>query len=222
MTGGRLAVFCDFDGTAARRDVGYNMFRHFSGGRNDALLPDWKAGRLSTRECLLREAEMVRVPAREVLEYLDRFELDPTFEPFVRLCRSCRVPVIVVSEGLDFYIRRVLAGVGLDDLPLLCNVGVLRDHSLQIVFPHVNRVCRRCGNCKGERITEYRREAGGAIKVAFVGDGYSDACAARQADLLFAKSDLELYCRAERIAYNSFDDFSDVTSQLRRQGFLTS
>jgi len=75
-------LFCDFDGTIASRDVGYNMFRHFSGGRNDALIPGWKSGELSSRDCLRLEAEMVTCTGPEFYEYLDRFTLTEGFAEF--------------------------------------------------------------------------------------------------------------------------------------------
>jgi 2-hydroxy-3-keto-5-methylthiopentenyl-1-phosphate phosphatase len=217
-----LAVFCDFDGTVARRDVGYNLFHHFSGGRNDALLPDWKAGRLSTRDCLLQEAEMVHAPAEEILAFLDRFDLDPTFAPFVARCRAADVTLKIVSEGLDLYINRVLSRAGLTDLPVISNVGVFENGRLRIEFPYQNRRCRRCGNCKGERIDEYRESLGTPVVVACAGDGYSDACAAHAADLLFAKDDLERYCQRDNISYNRFTDFDDVAEALARMGHLSS
>ena len=215
----KTAVFCDFDGTISRRDVGYNMFHHFSGGRNDALLPAWMEGTLSTRDCLRQEADMVHASPEEILTFLDGFDIDETFPPFEARCRAAGVPVIVMSEGLDFYINRVLSRYGLEGLPLKCNQGFLENGTIRIEFPHINRTCKSCGNCKGERIAEFRKTAPGC-KTVFVGDGYSDACAAREADLLFAKKDLQDYCEKHNIEYYSYSTFEDVTSKLLKLGFL--
>jgi 2,3-diketo-5-methylthio-1-phosphopentane phosphatase len=215
------AIFCDFDGTVSQRDVGYYLFHHFSGGKNDALLPDWKAGRLSTRDCLRLETEMVKAAAEDIMAFVDRFELDPTFAPFVRRCRDADLPVRVVSEGMDFYIRRLLAGAGLDGLTVLSNRGILENETIRIEFPYTAKTCEGCGNCKAQRMKEYRLEAGAADRVVFVGDGYSDACAASEADIVFAKKDLQQYCQDEGISYYSFSDFDDITAQLAGRGFLT-
>jgi 2-hydroxy-3-keto-5-methylthiopentenyl-1-phosphate phosphatase len=217
-----LAVFCDFDGTIARRDVGYHLFHHFSGGQNDTLIPDWKAGKISSREILEREARMVQATPDEVLAFIDQFDIDPSFIPFERLCRSADIPVIVVSEGLDIYIRRILASHGLEQVPVICNMGHLEDNGIRIEFPHHNRTCRSCGSCKGERIAEYRELHGGSVTVVFAGDGYSDACAAREADIVFAKKDLKQYCQTYDIPYNAYSTFQDVTDQLVEQGYLAT
>lgn len=215
-----LLIFCDFDGTVATTDIGYALFNHFSGGRNDELIPDWMAGRISTRECLLREAAMVHATPKEIHEFLDRFSLDPGFSRFVELCRRNRVDPIIVSEGLDFYIRYLLDRHGHSDLKFLSNVGRLVGDSISIEFPYVNRECRRCGSCKGERIAEYRAGVGSDCLVVFVGDGLSDACATREADVVFAKKDLEQYCLRENIRYTGFTDFFEVSTRMLEMDML--
>ena len=200
--------------------MGYRLFHHFSGGRNEALIPDWKARRITSREVLTREAEMVRATAGEIMAFLQRMELDPEFPSFVQLARSHGVTPVVLSDGLDLYIFPLLRQAGLDDLPVICNRGVLEDGRLRIEFPHRNRTCGFCGNCKGERIEEFRAREQDAT-VVFVGDGYSDACAVRRADIVFAKKDLAEYCSRENIAYTVYDTFADVREELARRGFFT-
>ncbi len=214
------AVFCDFDGTIARRDVGYNLFRHFSGGKNEELLPDWKAGRLSTRRCLELEAQMVRATANDIYRFLDGFDLSGGFVEFEATCRANGIDVIVVSDGLDFYIRYILARYRFEHLPVIANRGKAEAGGLTVDFVHENRFCTRCGSCKGERIREYRDQQSGLSRIVFVGDGYSDACATGEADIVFAKKDLERYCLDNNIPYLGYDDFFDVARELRALGLI--
>ena len=59
------------------------------------------------------------------------------------------------------------------------------------------------------------------VRIAFVGDGYSDACATHAADLVFAKKDLEHYCRINNIDFIKYDGFSDVARYLiEREGVI--
>lgn len=220
MTRVPAAVFCDFDGTVSPADVGYLLLHRFTDGRNDELIPDWENGLVTTRERMLREAAMFRGEEDEVSRFLDQFEIDHTFIEFEHLCRASGVPLFIVSEGLDFYIRHILSRYDLADLPLYSNHGRLEGNRLIVEFPHTNHKCARCGCCKGERIAEYRLKSVDGCRTIFVGDGYSDACAAREADLLFAKKELIDYCLANKISYNAFDKFSDVTGYLREQRLL--
>ncbi len=125
-----------------------------------------------------------------------------------------------MSEGLDFYIHYILDRHNLGHLQLLCNRGYLENNHIRIEFPYKNRSCRRCGNCKGERIAEYRAKQGAGWPTVFVGDGYSDACAAREADVLFAKNDLEEYCQREKIRYNVYTGFSEIAARMIELGLL--
>jgi len=216
----RTAVFCDFDGTITRRDVGYSIFHHFSGGRNDELLPDWKSGRISSRETLLREAAMSPVTEDQLYPYLDTFEIDHGFASFVTRCRANACDLFVVSDGLDLYIHYLLRKHDLGDLPLITNHAYLADDYIQIEFPHHNKSCEKCGSCKGERIREFRDDAGEPVNVVFVGDGFSDACGAAEADLVFAKKDLERFCRMNNIDFVPYDDFFDVARHLEALDLL--
>ena len=213
-------VFCDFDGTVTSRDVGYHLFHHFSNGRNEPLVRKWKAGTLSSRDCLQQEAALIRTTAGEVFAYLDTFELTRGFPEFEERCRLSGVPLIIASDGLDLYIEHILKRYGLSRIPVLCNIGRVRDGAVEIEFPYPLGACGRCGNCKGERIAEYRGSRAEDVEVVFIGDGLSDTCAIDQADLLFAKKDLARYCEANNIAYTTFDTFCDITRVLTEQGRL--
>jgi len=214
MSTSSVLVFCDFDGTVAVRDVGYCLFHHFSNGKNDSLIPDWKAGRLSSREILLQEAAMVHAAPDEIFRFLDQFTLDPTFAPFVALCSANNIEPVILSEGMDFYIDHLLRKHNIQGLQVLSNGGRFESGGLTISFPHKNRHCRRCGSCKGERMADFRKKATNDAIIVFVGDGYSDACAAREADIVFAKNDLVTCCEEQDIAYNTYQDFGHVADAM--------
>lgn len=215
-------IFCDFDGTVSRRDVGYNLFRHFSNGKNEELLPDWKSGKMTTRDCLRFEAAMVNASPEEIYSFIEQFELNDGFVEFVELLNDLGQPLVILSDGLDFYIKHILKKNNLSDLPVLSNIGRLEDNTIKVEFPHKNHNCERCGSCKAERIAEFRATFKGPTRAIFVGDGYSDACATREADLVLAKKDLEEYCRASNIEYSSYDDFYDVVRILDQKRIFNS
>jgi len=60
----------------------------------------------------------------------------------------------------------------------------------------------------------------------FVGDGLSDRYAVERADLVFAKSELADYCRANSIAHTEFERLTEVATDLDRwpgsRAFLTN
>ncbi|KAA3634760.1 MAG: hypothetical protein DWP97_06370 [Calditrichaeota bacterium] len=217
----KLAVFSDFDGTISKRDVGYSLFHHFSGGKNDALLPDWKSGKMSTRDCLLAEAAMVDAPADEILAFIDKIGIDDYFDEFAFICNRDNIPLTIVSDGLDFYIRHLLTKSGHDNLTFMANKSELVNNTVRITFDHENESCERCGICKGEVIQKFRNLQTEETKVIFIGDGYSDVCAAKEADILFAKKDLKIFCDEKKIDYFTYKTFDDIIIKLNEMQLIT-
>jgi 2-hydroxy-3-keto-5-methylthiopentenyl-1-phosphate phosphatase len=50
--------------------------------------------------------------------------------------------------------------------------------------------------------------------VVYVGDGYSDRCAAQAADRVFARRALARYLDERGVAYEPFEDFHEVDRAL--------
>jgi 2-hydroxy-3-keto-5-methylthiopentenyl-1-phosphate phosphatase len=68
-----------------------------------------------------------------------------------------------------------------------------------------------CGTC-GEPCKRADLPADG--EVVYVGDGYSDRCAAQAADRIFARDSLARYLDEQGVAYEPFDDLDDVARAL--------
>jgi len=69
-------------------------------------------------------------------------------------------------------------------------------------------VCATCGEeCK-------RRALPAEGEVVYVGDGFSDRCAALAADRVFATRDLADYLAARSVPFEPFDTFDDVAAAL--------
>jgi 2-hydroxy-3-keto-5-methylthiopentenyl-1-phosphate phosphatase len=58
------------------------------------------------------------------------------------------------------------------------------------------------------------QEFAGDGELVYVGDGYSDRCAAEASDRVFATKGLARYLDERGIPYERFDDFHDVTHGL--------
>jgi 2-hydroxy-3-keto-5-methylthiopentenyl-1-phosphate phosphatase len=50
--------------------------------------------------------------------------------------------------------------------------------------------------------------------IMYIGDGISDRCPVRFADIVFAKGRLIRYCQEQNIPYHEFRTFDDVRSRL--------
>ena len=216
----KYAIFSDFDGTISTRDVGYSLFHHFSGGRNDALLPDWKAGRMTSREVLVAEAEMVDASPEQIYEFIDSIGIDQEFPTLMNLCAINEIPIKILSDGLDVYIKYLLEKADLSHLDFKANNAKLIDNTIKIHFNHTNKSCTSCGICKGEVIKDFRESQTEPYQIIFIGDGYSDVCATKEADILFAKKDLKEYCIKNEINFIPYNNFDDIMLILKEKKII--
>lgn len=209
----KYIVFADFDGTISTEDVGYNLLTHFSTVDNSDLSELWMTRQIGARECLKIEAERFRATHSEAIEFIDKFEMDPVFPSFVEYLRNRDIPLVILSDGFDLYIKRFLKNHSLDEIELVTNNGRIIGNQLEVDFPHSGG-CSKCGVCKAERIREIVKREKFEGEIVFAGDGFSDICAIDEANILFAKNDLLKYCQDENIPHLPFDSFDDIGRAL--------
>jgi 2,3-diketo-5-methylthio-1-phosphopentane phosphatase len=192
----RYAVFIDFDNTITTRDVFDGIVAGFSADeRWKVLEKDWKAGRIGSKECLERQLKGVRVTRRRLDSYLSKVRLDPYFRRLFRLLRSKRVKTIILSDNFDYILKAILFKKGFKDAKIFSNRVRLADSSLVPDFPLRDAQCLKCAHCK--RNTMFANISEGETTV-YIGDGLSDLCPSRYADIVFAKGSLAGYLRREK------------------------
>ena len=210
-------IFVDFDGTVTQGDVGDSIFERFlppellNQGWHRDIIEEWKAGRISSQECLLRECARVMVTKEELDLELETKTLIPGFIHFTDYCRRKTFPLTILSDGLDYYIEFILAKYGIDEIPYYANHMYFTEDALGVEFPYAGKGCGRCGNCKRWHIQSERKEG---ETVMYIGDGYSDRYAVRSADIVFAHRGLAEYCDRTGISYIPFKDFFGVIDFL--------
>ena len=210
----RVRVKCrllvDFDGTIAPDDTTDLLLERFAAPAWRDIEEDWKAGRIGSRECMVRQIDLVRASRAEMDDFVAGIEIDPEFPSFAALCARLGHKIAVVSDGLDYTVEAVLRRHELD-LPYYANHLEWRgDDRWRLAFPHARSDCRALsGNCKCNFTAGTPRELS-----IVVGDGRSDFCVAGRADLVLAKSSLLDHCLATDLPHFAFADFAEATEIL--------
>lgn len=203
-------LLCDFDGTVSPRDMGYGILNRFSVPEEwERINRDYKNDHIGSQEAYRRVAQHLKATREEMLRYvLETGELDPHFEEVYRFCHDRGHDVIIVSDGLDFYIEAILGKYGLGGIDWYANRVVFQDNGgLSFEFPHRNEDCDRCGNCKLSILRRMKKEY---REIVYVGDGSSDLCPAQDADIIFARDLLYSEYRARGKECFYYNDFSDI------------
>lgn len=206
-------ILCDFDGTISTCDVTDVLLERFAGPGWEELEHLWRAGKIGSRECMAGQVALFDASADELDKVVDAVEIDPWFSDFVTQARLAGARIVVVSDGLDRVIKRILHNHGLGDLPVTANHLVqVGSRSWQSTFPNRDDSCRSgSGNCK----CAFARGVQGADRgTLLVGDGRSDFCVAGRVDFVFAKDSLLEHCRRAGLPHAPISNFNDAALLL--------
>jgi 2,3-diketo-5-methylthio-1-phosphopentane phosphatase len=205
----------DFDGTITQEDVLDEIARTFGDDEvyrevDEAL----DRNGITLHEVLRREFEPVRAPLGEVVEWVHaNASIRPGFRELVELARARGWRVVVVSSGFRQLIEPMLERAGIEGLELVSNQIDADPEGWRITFFDESR-CEICGEaCK--RTTVRSVVDGG--EVVYVGDGYSDRCAAEDADLIFARRGLAAYLTERGVPFEPFEDFFQIAQKLETE-----
>jgi 2-hydroxy-3-keto-5-methylthiopentenyl-1-phosphate phosphatase len=211
-------LFLDFDGTISERDAIDALLEAYADPEWLAIEAEWQAGRIGSRECLRAQMALVHATRAEVNALLDTIKVDRGFADLLATCARLRAPVHIVSDGLDYCIRRILANAGPRVTRALAHVQIYSSHlKLEgarwlVESSDFGPACAHgCATCK-PAVMRRLNQAG--ARTVFVGDGLSDRYAAESADIVFAKAKLADYCRARSIAHICYDDLGKVATYL--------
>jgi 2,3-diketo-5-methylthio-1-phosphopentane phosphatase len=206
-----VSLLIDFDGTISLQDVGDALLRDLVADQAAVRRMDqlYHEGRKGSRELNAWDMDVLPRDPAALYAVVDALPLDDSFVDLVRVVQDSGAAIEVVSDGVGFHVERMLARLGLHDLPVATNAAVLGRGGDGVTFPYGHPACLVCGTCKRERIRAHQR-AGRAV--VFVGDGPSDRYAAHHADVIFAKWSLAGWCREQGIAYEPWERLADVAA----------
>jgi len=207
----RILVQCDFDGTVTEEDTSFFLLDAFAQGDWRRLLREYKEHRISVGEFNTKAFAMVKADKPALLEVLKgKIKVRAGFHELVNYCRRRGFRLVIVSNGLDFYIEATLKDLGLKNLEV---------HAAQASFHPEGMKVKYVGP-DGKRLEDGVKEAyiqsflKLGYRVIYVGNGDSDFAPAKYAHHVFATGELLAYCRENNLNYKPFEDFIDVVSDI--------
>jgi HAD superfamily phosphoserine phosphatase-like hydrolase len=196
-------IIVDWDGTATTEDTLIKAMEEFG---------DWqvyldasaalKRGEITLHEEIRRDAAGIKAQLEDVQRWLvERMELRPGFREFAEIHRP-----VIVSSNFRQLIQPILEKEELE-LEVRANEVEWHPDGWRASFRN-GETCGTCGEpCK-------RADLPAGERVIYIGDGYSDRCAAQAADRVFARDTLAGYLDDRGVAYEPYEDFFDIAAAL--------
>ena len=208
-----IVIASDFDGTITKKDSLYDFFDTYASKNWLEVEKLWQEGQISSKECLIKEFELVdNLSSKLIEEYVKTIEIDEGFKDFCRFCKEKNIALYVVSDGVDYFINKILENNKIENLKVITNHGEFIEGKFKLTFPNCYSNCKNdSGTCKCKVIEDLKKKYD---KLIYIGDGTSDFCVSKRADYLFAKSGLIKYCKNQNIEFEPFNNFKDIVSKV--------
>ncbi len=178
-----VAIICDFDGTIIIEDMGELALKRFAVGdyeHYDQLLID---GKISLKECIETQYGMILSNEEEMLHHLmPHTQMREGFPEFAAKVASLGIEMTVVSAGIEFVIKRVLARDPRTSwIPIIAPKLWFEKGALHADAGIIDG--QGHGEFKAAKVAEQKALG---REVIYIGDGLSDVNGSKEADLIFA------------------------------------
>ena len=215
IRGSKTLVQCDFDGTVTEEDISFLILDAFANGKWRQLLAQYKAGEISVGRFNTRAFTMVKEDEPTLKRFVKEvFKLRAGFHELLDYCRGKGYRLVIVSNGLDFYIKTILETVGIDNIEVFAARARFSPDGVEARYlgPEGSELQ------DGFKETYIRHFISQGYRVIYLGNGDSDIPSARLAKHVFATGQLFDYCQGTKLKYTPFTSFYEVVKGLELLG----
>lgn len=210
-----LVVLCDFDGTVIDIDTSVFVLTRFA--KEDWRIFDeqFEKGEITLEECLEKQFYTVRTTRTRILKEIETVpSVRPSFEKLAQFCKTQRIPLVIVSAGLDFVIKHFVKQKDWNELvKIYAPKARVTSKGIKFTFPKL--FDKASVSFKDDLVRYYKKRG---KKTVYIGDGFADFNAARNADFSFAikGSRLAELLRNDGILHEEISDFQEVVEALQK------
>jgi len=205
---GKVLVQCDFDGTVTVEDGSFLILDTYAPGKWRHLFSEYQEGGMTVGQFNSRVFHMVKADRESILKtVMDGVEIRPGFQELVSFCKKKGFRLVIVSNGLSFYIDEILKAAGITGIEVYAGDTDFQPDGLLVRHggPDGNYLD---SNIKAAYTDNFLAEG---YRVVYIGDGASDILPAKKCHYIFATGSLLEHCKKENIDCTPLSDFYEVT-----------
>lgn|SRR5574344_887346 len=207
-------IVSDFDGTITTKDALYEFMEKYADKKWLEIEQNWRLHKMNSQDCLIEEFNLIPNLSAELIDnFIDTVKIDSYFIEFNEIRLKNNVDFLIVSDGLDYFIKKILQKNKIKNIKIISNHAEFQSEKFLIKFPNKAESCtQQAGTCKCNVIKNLKKQY---KEIYYIGDGNSDKCVANKVDYLFAKSELLEYCNHVNINCIEFKNFKEVINYDR-------
>ncbi|MBI4304369.1 MAG: MtnX-like HAD-IB family phosphatase [Chloroflexi bacterium] len=209
----KTLIQCDFDGTITIEDVSFALLDAFADGDWRQILREHEQGKMTVGEFNSRAFALVKAPKESLLKVANgNIEVRPGFDEMLSYCRRKDFRFVVVSNGLDFYIREILRKHGAKDIEVYAAKTWFHPDCLKVQYIGPDGTCLD-RDFKVAYVNSFLQED---YRIIYMGNGTSDIEPAKQCRHIFATGNLLNKLKQTNHPCTPFEDFHEVVKVLEQ------
>tara|TARA_Y100000590_G_scaffold141455_1_gene162258 strand:- start:1730 stop:2383 length:654 start_codon:yes stop_codon:yes gene_type:complete len=217
MINDRLTILSDFDNTVVHENVAQLLAEQFSSFDVEKCRQRYREKEITFKDYQEIIFSGVSASQDTLKEYTQTHaNIRDGFIELVNYCQGKNILFNIVTLGLDFYVNAILEQYELKNVPAFAVATKFTSNGIEYSYPTGSPECAAWGNCKCVILARCRNSGS---KIAYIGDGVSDACPAFKADYIFALGALAKECEKRNKPYYPIVTFFDVMGHLDEMGW---
>jgi 2-hydroxy-3-keto-5-methylthiopentenyl-1-phosphate phosphatase len=206
-----MIIQSDFDGTITEEDVSFALLDAFAQGDWRELFQYYRENKIPVGEFNTRAFAMVKATKAELLKVArGNVRLRAGLHELLDYCRKRGFRLVIVSNGLDFYIDAILQDAGLGDIEFHAARTQFDSEGLKVQYVGPDNTPMLRG-FKDAYTKIFLKED---PRLVYVGNGPSDVPPALHAQHVFARDGMLEGCKEINLKCTPFDDLNDIVRGL--------
>lgn len=209
----KIAVQIDFDGTITIEDVSFLLLDTFAGAAWRKHLEEYSSGDITVGAFNKKVFGMIKASRKTMLDFVlnsPHVKIRPGFKELIEYCKKQGFKIIIVSNGLMFYIEALLKTLGIKGIEIHAAENNFFKGGMDVKYiePDGKEVDAGFKEVYTKEFVKH------GYHIIYIGNGTSDIYPARLARQVFACEDLLEACKKENLKHYPFHDFFDVIKIL--------
>jgi 2-hydroxy-3-keto-5-methylthiopentenyl-1-phosphate phosphatase len=208
-----MIIQSDFDGTITEEDVSFALLDAFAEGDWRQLYQRYRQSKMTVGDFNTKAFAMVKAGRDELLRVARKdVKLREGLRNLDNYCHQRGFRFLIVSNGLDFYIKEILEDVGLGDIEVYAATTEFSPEGLKVHYIGPEGKVLK----KGFKEAYTKLFLNQGYQVVCIGNGPSDYYPAALSQHVFARDGLADICKSKKLKCQPFEDLNDVVSGLEK------
>jgi len=209
----KTLVQCDFDGTVTEEDVSFLLLDAFASGDWRELFRQYQGGKITVGQFNREAFAMVTADKQTLLRRVKaEVKVRTGFHELVAFCRRKNFRLVIVSNGLDFYIEKILGDIGMAEIEVFAAQTHFSPRGLEVQYigPDGSRLD---SDFKEAYVNLFLSEG---YRIIYMGNGSSDISPASQCHYVFATGVLLTHFKQTNLDCIPLTDFREAVGVMER------